>query len=376
MKSKLAFFSLAIVSASLMSAAQSATPAAQSATPATKSGAWLMQQSGTTASLRGIHAVNDNVAWASGTHGTILKTTDGGANWQKCAVPPGAEKLDFRGIWAWDADTAVALSSGPADQSRIYKTTDGCKSWKLAATNGDKTGFWDDIIFPTEHQGFVLGDPVGNEFAMYITKDRGDSWFPTGDPGLDADPKTQGAFAASNSGFISLSASMWFGTGGKAGAFVYSTYLNCDAADKQGMCPLAWRKAAVPIAGGTDGAGVFSLAVGLMAMGGRHLNKLVAVGGDYEKPNEPSGTAAYSLDGGKTWAASATPPRGYRSAVAWFPAQQAFIAAGSSGSDYSLDFGKTWRPLDDGNWNALGLPFAVGPKGQIGKLNPAAIPAK
>ncbi len=62
-------------------------------------------------------------------------------------MPPGAEKLDFRGIWAWDANTAVAMSSGPGDLSRLYKTTDGCSSWKLLYTNPDKDGFWDAIAF-------------------------------------------------------------------------------------------------------------------------------------------------------------------------------------------------------------------------------------
>ena len=36
--------------------------------------------------------------------------------------------------------------------------------------------------------------------------------------------------------------------------------------------------------------------------------------------------------------------------------------------------GKTWKPIDDGNWNALSLPFAVGPNGRIARLNPAALP--
>ncbi len=48
---------------------------------------WQMQESGTTASLRGIDAVNNSVAWASGSGGAVLKTTDGGAHGQQCAVP-------------------------------------------------------------------------------------------------------------------------------------------------------------------------------------------------------------------------------------------------------------------------------------------------
>src|ERR1700751_3791772 len=90
-----------------------------------KSGPWEMQSSGTTASLRGIHAVGGGVAWASGTNGTVLRPEDSGYMWQSCAMPPGAEKLDFRGIWAWDSNTAIVMSSGSGDQSRLYQTTTG-----------------------------------------------------------------------------------------------------------------------------------------------------------------------------------------------------------------------------------------------------------
>jgi hypothetical protein len=101
----------------------------------------------------------------------------------------------------------------------------------------------------------------------------------------------------------------------------------------------------------------------------------VAVGGDNARPNESAGTAAWSADGGEQWAASATPPHGYRSSVEWSELLQAWITVGANGSDISRDDGKTWAALDNGNWNALSLPFVVGPDGRIARLNPAALPA-
>src|SRR5689334_20972857 len=53
---------------------------------------WEMQDSHTTSNLRGIHAVDAMVAWASGADGTILRTQDGGAHWQKCTIPPDGDK--------------------------------------------------------------------------------------------------------------------------------------------------------------------------------------------------------------------------------------------------------------------------------------------
>src|SRR5260370_307778 len=71
---------------------------------------WVPQPSGTTASMRGVHAVNPHVVWASGTNGTYLQTTDG-TTWHAGAVPE-AESLDFRGVHAVDARTAYLLSAG------------------------------------------------------------------------------------------------------------------------------------------------------------------------------------------------------------------------------------------------------------------------
>jgi hypothetical protein len=336
-----------------------------------KSGPWEMQSSGTTASLRGIHAVGGGVAWASGTNGTVLRTEDSGYMWQSCAMPPGAEKLDFRGIWAWDADTAIVMSSGPGDQSRLYKTTDGCSHWTLLYNNPDKDGFWDALNFGsnTSIHGLLLGDPVQGAFQMFNVEKDG-SVHPldrqTDPPALDG----AGAFAASNSSIASIGyqwdqgGNVWLGTGGKPGAFVYVQKAISIGLEKYRY---TWQRVSAPLAGGTEASGVFSLAF-------RDVHNGMAVGGDYTKPNESAGTAAWTAAGGQHWIAAEKPPHGYRSAVAWDADAKAWIAAGTNGSDISYDDGKTWQPLDDGNWNALSLPWIVGPKGKIAKLG--ALPKK
>jgi photosystem II stability/assembly factor-like uncharacterized protein len=351
-----------------------------------RSGPWEMQSSGTTASLRGIHAVGGGIAWASGTNGTVLRTEDGGYMWQGCGMPPGGEKLDFRGIFAWDSNTAIVMSSGPGDQSRLYKTTDGCSHWTLLYTNPDQDGFWDGIQFTTRRLGILLGDPTpvphtysksGLALAIMKTIDGGKTWM--------RDPATESsiwvadgtaAFAASNSSVAIFGNHVWFGTGGKSGAHVYTGKFSetlplkilCD-------CPAPLRGAKlelshyviVPLASGREASGVFSLAF-------RDSQHGIAVGGDYTKPNESAGTAARTADGGQHWTAAEKPPHGYRSAVAWDADAKAWIATGTNGTDISYDDGKTWQPLDYGNWNALSLPWIVGPNGKIAKLG--ILPAK
>ena len=339
---------------------------------------WQLENSGTTADLRGIDNVGGGVAWASGTNGTVLRTEDGGYQWQPCAVPPDAAKLDFRGIQAFDANTAIVMSSGTGDLSRLYKTTDGCQTWRLIFTNPDRDGFWDAVTFSGNRVGWLLGDPVHGQFQIWETTDGGKSWTrESKSKALSASARTAGAFAASNS-VLSLSQRKSsfpiFGSGGISGAFFF--FINevtvcvddCLAAPRD-----HWKKVAVPIGSNTESSGVFSLEMRDSTVG-------IAVGGDYKKPDESLRTAAYTGDAGDHWLPSQTPPHGYRSAVAYDDATKTWITVGPNGTDVSADDGKNWRavhpdatlheaPDADKNWNALSLPFVVGPKGRIGKLN-------
>lgn len=329
-----------------------------------------MENSTTTADLRGVDSVGGGIAWASGANGTVVRTEDGGYMWQPCTVPPGAEHLDFRGIQAFDADTAMVLSSGKGDLSRLYKTTDGCQTWKLIFTNPDKDGFWDAMLLNRyDKDGELLGDPVDGRFAFWQTSDQGATWQRTPKRGLDA-LHEEGAFAASNSSLFDAERfSTGFVTGGPAGARLFTSEDTTESG--------SFSARSLPLRGGSQSAGGFSIAV-------RDWCCWVAVGGDYLKPNESEGTAAYTLDGGKTWHASITPPHGYRSSVAYDAATKTWITVGPNGTDISTDNGRNWcavhpdaapreAPDADRNWNAISLPFVVGPHGRIGKLDPQAI---
>lgn len=319
---------------------------------------WRMQDSGSTASFRGVHAVNGSIAWASGTNGNVLRTDDGGEHWTKCSVPPGAEKLDFRGVWAWDENSAIVMSIGSGDQSRLYKTADACAHWTLVQTNPYKDGFWDGLVFQGR-DGVLVGDPVGGLFETAFLK--GTAFVHSPDNvGHESDAPCaalpgDGAFAASNSSvFVFGPRKYILGTGGKPGPRALLSPALAKRKDCLGV--------SVPLTSGNETSGVFSLYF-------RDRKHGVAVGGDYRKVDESAGSAAVTSDGGLHWTAASMLPHGFRSAVTWDAAHKAWIAVGPNGSDVSFDDGKTWRPLDDGNWNALSLPFAVGPKGRIGRFD-------
>ena len=341
---------------------------------------FTIQQSNTTASLRGIHNVGNGVAWASGTSGTVLHTTDGGTTWQTCPIPPDAEKLDFRGVQAFDANTAIVMSSGKGDLSRLYKTTDACKSWKLIFTNPDKEGFWDALVLDKSESaanflnyGLLIGDPVGGKFPLWkFEKESG----PEIAKRIRA-RTSEAAFAASNSSVFFGFDAWWIATGGKSGARVIRS--SSHLSDELGFT--TYPSSAVPVGKRTESSGIFSIAFAHPLghfIDNTKLNGVV-VGGEYTKPNDETDIAAYSANSGKNWNASQTQPHGYRSSVAYDEKSKSWITVGPNGTDISTDDGKNWCPLTpskteapdaDKNWNALSLPYVVGPKGRIGKLNP------
>jgi photosystem II stability/assembly factor-like uncharacterized protein len=304
---------------------------------------WTPQTSGTTASFRGIAAVSDRVAWASGTGGTYVLTTDGGATW-KAAQVPGAESLDFRDVHAVDERTAWLMAAGPGDKSRLYRTTDGGAHWTLQFTNPDADGFFDSIAFWDAKRGLVVGDSVNGRMVVMTTDDGGEHWRRVETPpALDK----EGAFAASGTAVITAGArEAWFAT---TRARVFHT---ADGGQ-------SWTVAETPVRRDGPGAGIFSVAFA--------ADRGIAVGGDYDKPAEDAHNIAITTDGGKTWSEPASRPSGFRSAVVYVPSIKAWLATGTSGSDISTDGGATWKRFDSGAYNAIGFPWAVGPKGAIAK---------
>jgi photosystem II stability/assembly factor-like uncharacterized protein len=313
---------------------------------------WQLATIRSDADFRGLCAVSSSVAWVSGTKGTFGRTVDGGKTWNSGTVPD-AEKLDFRDVKAFGETTAYLLSAGPGEDSRIYHTIDGGKTWALQWKNSDRDAFFDALAFWDEKHGIALSDPVKGQFQLIVTED-GTNWKPLDGKNLPAALPNEGAFAASGTCLITHGANdVWFGTGGARTARVFHS-------SDRGQ---TWTVNETPIMAGVASAGIFSIAF-------RDRNHGMIVGGDYSKPNETGVTAAITSDGGKTWTAL-DKPFPYRSCVAW--ATDRWVVVGTSGSNVSQDNGATWKQLDRENYNgvaftATGAGWAVGPKGRIAKF--------
>ena len=265
-----------------------------------------VQFSNTTENLRGVSAVSRQVAWVSGTHGTYLRTIDGGRTWTPAQVPD-AVALDFRAVAAFSADEAFLMSAGLGEQSRIYHSSDAGKHWQLQFSNANPKGFFDSMVFWDPKHGIVLGDPIPDEagklkFEVLLTED-GQNWRALPPAQMPDAMEGEGAFAASNTCIAILRGNsdpnVWFATGGKTARVFHS-----------GNRGQSWQVYETPMVRGPDSAGIFSITF-------RNATHGVIVGGDYKRPREDGPNLAYTEDGGKSWTLPPLHPLAYFSAVAY-----------------------------------------------------------
>jgi photosystem II stability/assembly factor-like uncharacterized protein len=319
---------------------------------------WTLQTSGVRVQLRGVSAVSDRIAWASGADSTVLRTDDGGANWKRIRVTE--DRVDFRDIDAIDARTAYILSIGNGAASRIYKTIDAGATWALQFKNDEPKAFFDAMSFWDADHGIVMGDSIDGKFCILTTENGGKSWVRVPDSALPPALPDEGAFAASGTNIATFGKSnAWIGTGAGASARVLRT-------NDRGR---TWTVAETPMPSGPS-SGIFSIAF-------RDARHGVIVGGDYTKEKEAVANLAVTSDGGLTWK-RVEGLSGFRSAVAYVPGfRTTLIAVGPSGADYSTDDGHSWARLNNPEGHGLdtlslvrgrALGWAAGAQGNIARL--------
>jgi len=318
---------------------------------------WTEQTSGVNVRLRGVSAVNKQVAWASGAGGTVLRTSNGGVTWQRLRVTD--DLVDFRDIDAIDERTAYVLSIGNGSASRIYKTVDAGQTWQLQYKNTDEKAFLDAMSFWDRDRGLVFGDSVDGQLWILKTGNGGGTWTRVPPNELPPALENEGAFAASGTNIAMFGKNdAWIGTGAAAKTRVLRT---SDGGQ-------TWNVAETPLLAGPS-AGIFSIAF-------RDRNNGVIVGGDYRKETEANQNLAFTNDGGITWTLGEG-LSGFRSVVAYVPGAKSpsLVAVGPSGADYSADDGRTWTAIAGRGFDTLSLiksapvGWAAGDRGSIARLN-------
>lgn len=296
---------------------------------------WSVATTDTTADFRGISAPSQNVCWAAGSKGTFARTTDG-ENWKTGQVA-GAKEAMFRSIVAFDADQAVMMAIGDGEDSQIFRTENGGKSWEQTFKNPDPAAFYDALSFWDREHGIAFGDPIDGRIPVITTDDGGQTWTRQPNSGMPVAMPGEAAFAASGRCLVTRgSQDAWIVTGGGASRVFHST--------DRGR---SWTVAPTPIPAGSGSAGLF----GLLVWNGKEG---LAVGGDYEEEEKP-GYALYTSDGGRTWPTFGFRPGGLREAA--IRVGRGFMLVGPSGTDVSPD-GKEWTTVK--NPGALHTVAAAG----------------
>ncbi|NQV73925.1 oxidoreductase [bacterium] len=316
---------------------------------------WERQYDDSTSMFIGIHAVTENVVWAAGSNGRVVRTTDGGTNWKTMFVP-GADSVQFRDVHAFDADNAFVLSIGNGPDSRIYKTTDGGETWNMSFQNPDPNAFFDCFSFWDTQRGFAFSDSFEGEFTLIETNDGGTSWSRI-DPTIVPDARAgEGAFAASGTCVQTMAGGHgFFATG--ASAVDTRVIRTSDFG-------ASWSEALTPIASLTSTEGISTMSI----LDDMHM---AVLGGDYTQRDSVYNNVAVSADGGASWVLAGKAPIGgsvYGSSYVPGAPTPTLVGVAPTGSAFSTDNGQTWTRISDDNFWTVSFVnanagWAAGPGG-------------
>jgi photosystem II stability/assembly factor-like uncharacterized protein len=272
--------------------------------------------------------------------------------------------LEFRDVHAVDATTAYLLAAGPGERSRIYKTADAGRTWRLQFFNRDSAAFYDCFDFWDATHGIAVSDAVNGRLVVIATDD-GASWHRMSDAAMPPARPGEGAPAASGTCLLTRGRRTAFvgtegapGEGGAAGARFYRT-------TDRGR---HWSVVVTPVASGE--------ATGIAALAFRDERHGIALGGRLlDSTDRSDNVAALTADGGATWTLVNRPsfsgPVYGAAAVPGLPGY--YVVAGPNGLDWSADEGAHWSSASGEDFWAVAFAsrragWAVGRGGRIVRI--------
>ncbi|HEX7918489.1 MAG TPA: hypothetical protein VF454_03750 [Gemmatimonadales bacterium] len=306
--------------------------------------------------FRGLHAVSKKVVWASGSGGWVYHTTTGGEHWTIDTIP-GATNLFLVDIWAKDDQKAWVVGTDfRGGYAAIYATVNGGTTWERQWELRDSSAFLDGITCTRDGVCWALGDPIGGDFLLLSnwtgTWERHMGWFSRErNTRLPKMLDHEAAFAASGTEITSHGNTLWFVTGGGTHARVWryasTGHRPPDWRSERGV----WTAVETPLPGGAS-AGLFGIAM-------ENERRGLAVGGDYQLPNDSAQNVLRTTDGGRTWALTGrTLPIGVRWGLT-SGGHGLYLATAPTGTGITRDGGATWSVLDTKPANTAGCAGGV-----------------
>ncbi len=307
-------------------------------------------------SLRGLSLPTQNVIWASGSKGTVVKSVNGGLDFEWLQVK-GYENRDFRSIHAWDQNEAVIVAI--ASPAVILKTTDGGINWNLVTEILDSNMFLDAIHFKDDLNGWIVGDPINNNIFLLNTKDKGNTWQEVSVEYFKGRVIPGEAFFASSSTNMTHSKDVLFMV---SGGIASRLWINGSPTN-------------IPIIQGAKSTGANSIAIS------PDQNKILIVGGDFTKDTVKNDNFLCLIkkvykNKNPQWqqAKKYQNPNGYRSCIE-FVDNDKVITCGTSGVDISENGGQNWNLISSQSFHVVQhqpgkqAAFFAGAGGKIGYLS-------
>ncbi len=135
---------------------------------------WINVSTGSKNLLTGMYFLNFNTGFVAGLNSTIFKTTNGGSNWINCSV---TDTVDFESIVMFNSVTGIAISSGYNNGSGVFRTTNSGINWVRSPFPGN-TFQNREISMTDSNNAFIFGYNTAASGGGYIlkTSDKGSSW--------------------------------------------------------------------------------------------------------------------------------------------------------------------------------------------------------
>ena len=274
--------------------------------------------SGVTVDLDDCYFITSNIGFVVGGQGVVLKTTDGGVNWQEKSVStlPFLQRPWLHSIVFTDANTGYAIGGG------CFKTIDGGETWTELPTGWTTTALF-SVCFTDFNTGYIAG---GNGNILKTTNGGANWTLQQGGSGIELHGVS---FTDSNNGWaVGYCQILHTNNGGTTWTIQDQSpvnYYNCNAID-QNTCYVSGTGGTIlkttdgGVTWNTQLTGTLSDITALFLF---DANNGYAVGGQ--------GTILHTIDGGLTWTAQQSGlPTGILFSV-YFPATDVGYIAGGSG---------------------------------------------
>lgn len=127
---------------------------------------WIVQAAPTSRALKSVQFIDARRGWAAGDSGTILHTSDGGADWHHQPVPTAANLWSVHFI---DGERGWCVGEGV-----LLQTTDGGRTW--ADRSPPDTPFLTDVLFLNAERGWIVEGPILDFSSIWTTENGGALW--------------------------------------------------------------------------------------------------------------------------------------------------------------------------------------------------------